>query len=136
MCANTPVDVAELIAGRLITTVRVVDCMLQKLSGLQSSDESHEVTEMSFSVETRDASTDELVKRTYTFSWGKEFEEWYLSEYKEERTPELVDVSERTWQKSRHVFWHEDEEIDVEVPQVVSDELARRMDADSVTIRI
>jgi len=111
--------------------------MLNELSQLQESDENYWMTSMSFSVETRSEDGDELVHKTYTFSWGEEFDEWHFMEYEEKRTKDTRRITDRNWEKSRHVWWNEvNKPIDVDVPQIVSDKLAERLGCDEVTIRI
>lgn len=104
------------------------------MSELQESDEQHEATELSFTIETRESEGEELVLREYTFSWGGEFDEWHFVEYEEKRAANTARVSERNWRKSRHVWWHEQDEIDVDVPQLVTEELASRLGAESVEL--
>lgn len=105
--------------------------MLDELSSLQESDERHEVCNLSFGVKTRDERGGCFVKRTYTFTWGKEFDQWYLSEYKELRSEHGNE-----WTTSRHAWWHEHEPVDVEVPRSVSDKLAERLNVDSIQFQL
>lgn len=112
--------------------------MLDELSKLQEdTDERCWLTSLSFSVETRENNGEDLVHRTYTFTWGQEFDEWHFSEYEEKRCDADDIVGERDWNESRHVWWHEvGEPIDKEVPQTVSNKLAERLDVDEVNLSL
>lgn len=111
--------------------------MLSQLSELQKSDETYWMTSMSFSVETRTEDGDELVHKTYTFSWGEEFDEWHFTEYEEKRCSVESKANCRNWKKSRHVWWNEvTKSIDVDIPQKVSDKLAERLGCEEVTIQL
>lgn len=97
-------------------------------------DESEEVwlTKMSFTITTRDDVEDETVEREYTFSWGKEFDEWHLYEYRERRRSGTGVFSEGDWETERHVWWDSAEEPDIDVPQKVTKELRERLGSEEV----
>jgi hypothetical protein len=111
--------------------------MLNELSGLQSSDESIWHVNMSFEIETRCEESGELVHKTYTFSYAKEWDKWTFQEYHEERTPDTTRITDRNWTRSRHILWSDVSETPtIDVPPEVADALAKATGAESVTIQV
>lgn len=111
--------------------------MLSELEDLQESDESVWCTRMSFDIETRSEDGDELVHKTYTFSYAKEWDKWTFQEYHEKRTPDTSRMSDRNWRKSRHIMWNDvNETPTIDVPPEVSKQLAMATGSESVTIQV
>lgn len=109
--------------------------MLDELSELQHDDEDYWLSELSFTVETR-GGDDELVEREYTFTWGEEFEEWQLSRYVERVTEDTSKLRDREWDTRRQLTWQDADRPDVDVPKIVSDKLAERLECDTVTFQL
>ena len=110
--------------------------MLDELAALQTSDDQYWMSSLSFSVETRSEDGDELVHKTYTFTTTETADEWHFSEYKEKRCDATDGITDRNWRQSRHVWWHEEEEVDVEVPRIVTNKLADELGVDTVKLEL
>lgn len=111
--------------------------MLSELEGMQESDENVWTISMSFDIETRSEDGNELVHRTYTFSFAKEWEKWTFSEFHERRTLDTTLITERNWQQSRHIMWHDvNETPTVEVPPEVADKLQEATGAESIVMQL
>ena len=111
--------------------------MLSELGGMQESNENVWRISMSFDIETRSEDGDEIVHRTYTFSYAKEWEKWTFQEFKEKRTEDTTRMSDRNWSQSRHIMWQEvNETPTVEVPPEVADELQQATGAESIVIQV
>lgn len=111
--------------------------MLNELEDLQESDESVWTTSMTFDIETRSEDGNEIVHKTYTFSYTKEWDKWTFSEYEEKRTPDTTRMEDRNWRQARHIFWHEvNETPTIDVPPEVSKALADATGSESVTIQV
>jgi len=111
--------------------------MLNELDDLQESDENVWTISMSFEVETRSQDGDELVHRSYTFAYAKEWDKWTFSEFHERRTPDTGLVTDRNWEQSRHIMWHDvNETPTIEVPPEVADKLQEATGAESIVLQI
>mgnify|MGYP000002190815 CR=1 FL=1 len=111
--------------------------MLSELGGMQESNENVWSISMSFDIETRSGDGDEIVHRTYTFGYAREWEKWTFHEFKEKRTKDTTRMSDRNWRQSRHIMWHEvNETPTVEVPPEVADELQQATGAESIVIQV
>ena len=111
--------------------------MLSELGDLQSSDESVYTTGMTIDIETRSSDDDELVHKSYKFSYAPEWDKWTFVEYIEKRTPDTEDIGERNWRDAEHIFWQDVTETRrIDVPPEVSDALAEATGANSVTIQV
>jgi hypothetical protein len=104
--------------------------MLTDLNEQQSSDEQVWVTKLSFDVETRDTEQGETVHRTYTYTYGEEFDEWHLYHYQEKRCDESTPVGKRDWRIERDVFWDSAEAADIDIPSEVSRKLSVMLEND------
>lgn len=124
-----------------IATNKIVKCahpllihMLNELQDIQGSgDETTIATEVSISIETRVDSSDNIIERTYVFSYAKEWDKWTLVEFVEQVSDDTLPISDREWDISEHTYWY-DEEADIHVPKEVSDALAEATGGD-VTIQ-
>lgn len=111
--------------------------MLNELDGLQESDENVWSISMSFEVETRSEDGEELVHRTYRFGYAKEWDKWTFQEFQERRTLDKGLISDRNWQQSRHIMWHDvNETPTIEVPPEVADKLQEATGAESIVLQI
>lgn len=110
--------------------------MLSDLSDLQSSDEDVWHVNMSFDIETRSAESNELVHKTYTFSYQDFFDKWSFREYYEKRTDDTTLTSDRNWKRSRHIIWSDTDVPTIDVPPEVADALAKATGSESVTIEV
>jgi hypothetical protein len=110
--------------------------MLTDLQQLQSSDEDVQAIDLGITVESFTRDSDELVEKSYTFSYADEWDKWVFTEFREKRTPTGGKVSDRNWRKSQHIVWNDVEEArHIEVPPEVSEKLADATGADSITIQ-
>jgi len=92
---------------------------------------------LSIDIRTRDTQADDLIERTYTFSYAKEWDKWMFHEYVEERTDDTTSVSDREWVQTRHIFWdNPDDSPEIDVPQCVAQQLADATGSSSVTIQV
>jgi len=108
--------------------------MLSELQDIQGSgDEATVATEVSISIETRLDSSENITRRTYVFSYAKEWDKWTLVEFVEQRADNSLRPSDRDWGTSEHTYWY-DEEADIHVPKEVADTLAEATGGD-VTIQ-
>lgn len=111
--------------------------MLNDLSELQSSDERVWNIDLSFDIETRSESGNQLIHKTYTFGYAREWDKWTFIEYHEERAEDTKRVSDRDWRRSRHIVWSDvNETRTIDVPPEVTDALAEATGAESVTIQV
>ena len=111
--------------------------MLSDLQELQSSDESLWHIDLSFDIETRSEDGNELVHKTYTFSYAKGWDKWTFKEYHEERTDDTTRMSDRNWKRARHIIWQDiNETRTIDVPPEVADALAEATGSESVTIQV
>lgn len=114
-----------------------VEIMLNDLQDLQETDENLWRMNLSFDIETHSEDGNELVHKTYTFSYAREWDLWTFKEYHEERTPDTKSVTERNWTRSRHVIWQDIEETrTIDVPTEVTDALEEATGSESVTIQV
>ena len=110
--------------------------MLNELHDEQKSDETVRNISLTFDVETRSSSENEIVHRKYTFSYAKEWDQWTFHEFEEKKTPDTTRMTDRSWSTSRHIFWQDFSETpSIDVPKEVADQLAEAIGADSVTIQ-
>ena len=109
--------------------------MLSELDGMQESVEQVWQMEMELTVETRVSAADELVRRSYTFSYAKEWDKWMLMEYVEERANDVANVSDRDWRETERLLWNETETAGITIPPEVADKLKEVTGSDSVTIQ-
>jgi hypothetical protein len=108
--------------------------MLSELQDIQASaDETTIATEVSISIETRVTSSEDIIERTYVFSYAKEWDKWTLVEFVEQVADDTLWQSDRDWDISEHTYWY-DEEADIQVPKEVADTLAKATGGD-VTIQ-
>lgn len=111
--------------------------MLSELGGMQESDENVWSVSMSFDIETRSEDGDKLVHRTYTFAYAKEWDKWTFQEFTEKRAKDTTRVSNRNWQDSRHIMWHDvNETPTVEVPPEVANKLQEATGAESIVMQL
>lgn len=111
--------------------------MLAELADSQQSNESIYTMRMSFEIETRSDTGDELIHRTYTFSYTEEWQKWMFHEFHEERTPNTGGISDRQWRQSRHIMWNDVAETpSVEVPPEVANQLQDATGAESIVMQI
>lgn len=110
---------------------------LTDFSDLQDSDEELWGTpKMSFEFTTRIESDEELVERTYTFSYAKEWDEWTFYEYEEKRSNTIDESKPKNWRRTRHTYWDDSDAPDVQVPQSVTDKLADLLDKESIELTV
>lgn len=103
----------------------------------QESDESVWGTSISVSVETRTQDGSELVHKTYTFSYAKEWDKWTFQEYEEKRTPASDRVTNRNWRQSRHIMWSDvNDTPTIDVPPEVAEKVAEATGADEVVLQV
>ena len=113
--------------------------MLTELNDLQDSDESVRGAKLSVTIETRVSNdeSNEIVEKEYTFSHAPEWDMWSFHEYRERRTPDTIEVSNREWRTAQHIFWQEvNEHRKIDVPPEVAEKLATATGANSVTIQV
>lgn len=110
--------------------------MLNELNELQESDERVWGTPaLSFEFETRSEDGNELIHRTYTFSYAKEWDKWTFSEFEEERTENTSRITARNWRRTRHIYWSDTEAPTVDVPPEVTSELKEVLGHDNVVLQ-
>lgn len=110
--------------------------MLSELGELQESDEDMwGCAEVSFTIETREETSGELVTREYTFAHAPEWDKWTFVEFEEERTDDTKAISNRQWRRSRHVMWNESESPQISVPPEVEQQLEDLLDLEEMTIQ-
>lgn len=113
--------------------------MLKELTDLQDSDESVREAKLSITIETRVSNdqNNEIVEKEYTFAHAPEWDMWNFHEYRERRTPDTIDVSEREWRTAQHIFWQDvNETRKIDVPPEVAKKLAAATGSDTVTIQV
>lgn len=111
--------------------------MLSELSELQESGEDVSAIEMSFDVETRTEDGDELVHKTYTFAYAREWDKWTFTEYREKRCENTDRIGDRNWRDGRHLVWGDVSETHtIDVPPEVSKALAEATGSNAVTIQV
>jgi hypothetical protein len=103
---------------------------------MQDTDESVQRVDLTFDIKSRASEGDELVNKTYTFSYARQWDKWTFTEYSEERTPDTPAITDRKWRKSRHIRWDDFSETPtIDVPAEVSEALEEATGADDVTIQ-
>jgi hypothetical protein len=112
--------------------------MLTELDGLQKSDESvYGSMEVSFTIQTRSESGDEVIERSYTFGHADEWDKWTFREFEEKRANDNGSITERNWRRTRHILWNDIQESrSIDVPPEVGEKLKEAIGADSVTVQI
>lgn len=110
--------------------------MLSELEQVQDSDESIWAISLSFEVETRSETSDELIHRTYHFGYADEWDKWIFHEFEEKRANNTVSVKERNWHEAEHILWHDaDETPSVDVPPEVTEKLQEATGAESIVMQ-
>jgi len=109
--------------------------MLSELDDMQESREQIWKMSMELTVETRVSSADELVRRSYRFSYAKEWDKWTLSEYVEERANDVAKITDRDWRETERLLWNESETAEITIPPEVADKLKEVTGSESVTIQ-
>lgn len=110
--------------------------MLTELESMQESDESVRSIDLTFDIESRVTDGDEIVHKTYTFSYATEWDKWTFSEYEEKRTVDTTHLTDRDWRRSRHIRWDDFAETpSITVPTEISQALKEATGADDVTIQ-
>lgn len=111
--------------------------MLSELEDLQQSEENLWQTSITFDIETRSEDGNEIVQKTYSFSYADEWDKWTFSEYEEKRTPDTASMGDRNWRQAQHIFWQEvNKTPSIDVPPEVSKALAKATGSESVTIQV
>jgi len=113
--------------------------MLTELTDLQESDESVTGAKLSVSIETRsdDEEANEIIEKEYTFSYAPAWDIWSFHEYRERRTPDTIQVSDREWRTAQHIFWQGvNEHRKIDVPPEVAERLSKATGCDSLTIQV
>lgn len=110
--------------------------MLSDLNDLQESEEDvWGEPKLSFDIETRSEDGNELIHRTYTFSYAKPWDKWTFHEFEEKRTKNTHRISARNWRRKRHVIWQDAEAPTVPVPPEVTEKLKEMMDLDELVLQ-
>ena len=109
---------------------------LSDLSDLQESDEdTWGEPYLSFEIETRSEDGNELIQRSYTFAYAKEWDKWTFSEFEEKRTENTRRITARNWRRTEHILWQDTEAPTVSVPPEVTRKLEEMLDMDSVVLQ-
>lgn len=110
--------------------------MLTELEDMQQSDESVRSVEISFDIESRCTDGDELVQKTYTFSYASQFDTWTFQSYTEKRTKDTVNLTDRDWSVARDIYWNDKaDHPSISVPTEITDALADATGADEVNLQ-
>lgn len=110
--------------------------MLSELNDLQESTEDiWNTSRVSFTIDTREEESGELIQREYTFSHAPRWDSWNFFEFEEKRTEDTDLISERSWRRTRHVMWHETEAPTVDVPPEVEKQLQKLLGLEEITIQ-
>jgi hypothetical protein len=110
--------------------------MLNELTGLQTSDEQvWGSPKISFEVETRSTAGDELLQRTYVFSYTPEWDKWMFSEFEEKCATSSSEVGGRNWRRRRHIYWNDAESPSVDVPPEVTERLEELLGLEQVVLQ-
>lgn len=110
--------------------------MLNDLEELQqeSDEEVWGSTRVSFSIQTREDTDGELVRRQYTFSHADKWDKWVFFSYEEYRTDDAHQMTDRNWRRVKKFNWSDPRPLP-EIPPEVNDKLKELLEVEELNIQ-
>lgn len=110
--------------------------MLNELTELQQSDEIiWGMSRVSFEIQTRLEESNEIIERSYTFSYAPEWDKWSFVEFEERKAEDVKLMSNREWRTTRRAVTTDSGPLDIDVPPEVSEQLEELLDLESVVLQ-
>jgi len=109
--------------------------MLNEVGELQSSNQDvWGNARVSFTIETREPTDDELIQRKFTFSHADKWDKWVVHTYEESRCDNTRRVSDRNWRRTRKIHWDDAAQFP-EVPPEVENKLQELLGLEELNIQ-